>query len=125
MKPNLIEKKVLKRLLKKIRRADGKHTGGSGINMSNNLNNIISSIKENWYILLIIIFIIIIFVHLYIDNKKKKEQEQAEILNNKLKLESESRKNQKVETFKDGYVSEYYKMLPRVTNSPQIHEYRY
>jgi hypothetical protein len=124
MKPNLIEKKVLKRLLKKIRRGDGKHTGG-GIDMSNNLNNIIASIKENWYILLIIIFIIIIFVHLYIDNKKKKEQEQLDILNNKLKLEAESRKNQKVETFKDGYVSEYYKMLPRVTNSPQVHEYRY
>ena len=119
MEPKLIEKKVLKRLLKKLRKTQRTHNGG-GMSMNIEIfNNISSTIKENWYILLIIIFLIIIFVHLYIDNKKKKELEHLEI------LKMQSRKSQKVETFKDGYVSEYYKMLPRVTNSPEIHEYRY
>ncbi len=117
MEPKLIEKKVLKRLLKKLRKKNKLQRGGA-MNMDF-FNDITLFVKDNWYILLIIIFIVIIFIQLYIDNKKKKEMEHLEIL----KLQAQ--KNQKVETFKDGYVSEYYKMLPRVTNSPEIHEYRY
>ncbi len=113
MEPQLIDKKVLKKLLYKgYRQTDTKYF------YDKTLKQISTILKENWYIFLLLIFIIIVFVNLYLHNKKKKDKNE--------KLENVEYINE--ESYDEpsfGYVGEYYKMLPRVTNSPNIIPYMY
>ena len=57
--PQLTEKRVLRKLLKKS-------FGQNNNYLSVSIKHFFENIKENWYIILIIIFLIIIFIHLYI-----------------------------------------------------------
>ena len=118
MEPQLIDKKVLKKLLYKgYRQTDTKYF------YDKTLKYIYDEFKENWYIFLLIIFIIIVFINLYLHNKKKKEDK--EHLDNLEYVNEET--NDAYGTYEEsfGYVGEYYKMLPRVTNSPNITPYMY
>ncbi len=115
MEPQLIDKKVLKKLLYKgYRQTDTKYF------YEKTLKYIYDIFKENWYIFLLIIFIIIVFINLYLHNKKKKKAK--ENLENLEYVNEESHESSD-QSF--GYVGEYYKMLPRVTNSPNIIPYMY
>jgi hypothetical protein len=111
--PQLTEKRVLRKLLKKS-------FGQNNNYLSVSIKHFFENIKDNWYIILIIIFLIIIFIHLYIDNNKKKELEKMEEFKKQI-----SNKENEIEDFKGSYESEYYKMLPRVTNSPHVIPYQY
>jgi hypothetical protein len=115
MEPQLIDKKVLKKLLHK-----GYHQTDTKYFYDKTLKHIYSILKENWYIFLLIFFIIIVFINLYIHNKKKKLE--RETLQNSVDTVSQE------DTYEEptfGYEGEYYKMLPRVTNSPHIVPYMY
>ena len=70
MKPELIEKKVLKKLLKKAyNQTDAEYY------KDKTFTHIFKTIKSSWYYVLIIIFIIFIFFQFYIHNKEKKIKE--------------------------------------------------
>jgi cbb3-type cytochrome oxidase subunit 3 len=114
MVPQLIDKKVLKKLLYK-----GYHQTDTKYFYEKKLKHIYSILKEDWYIFLLIFFIIIIFFNLYSHNKKKKEDKER-MENIKLTTEEDT-----YEEPSFGYEGEYYKMLPRVTNSPDIIPYMY
>ncbi len=73
MKPELIEKKVLKKLLRKAyEQSDANYT------KDKTLTNLFRTIKSSWYYVLIILFIIFIFVQFYLHNKDKKLKEKME-----------------------------------------------
>ncbi len=113
MEPQLIDKKILKKLLHK-----GYHQTDTKYFYDKTLKHIYDILKEHWYIFLLIFFIIIVFINLYLHNKKKKaEKESLENIN----YSEEIVENEP--TF--GYVGEYYKMLPRVTNTPHVIPYMY
>jgi cbb3-type cytochrome oxidase subunit 3 len=116
MKPQLTEKRVLRKLLRKSFGQNQSYTNKYRLI----LNNFLISIKENWYIIILIVFFIIILIHLYLDNKKKKEDKEIEDFKQLL-----INKEHSTEQFKGSYESEYYKMLPRVTNSPNVIPYQY
>jgi hypothetical protein len=113
MEPQLIDKKVLKKLLHK-----GYHQTDTKYFYDKTLKHVYDVLKNNWYIFLLIIFIVIVFINLYLHNKKKKEERES--LQNIVYVKEESYEEP---TF--GYEGEYYKMLPRVTNSPNIIPYMY
>ncbi len=115
MEPKLINKKLLKKLLKK-----GYSQSDEDNILNKTVKGVVNIIKTNWYIILILTVLVIIFIHLYIDNQKKKQQELFEEEQKK-----EVKKKKKKEHFKDGYVSEYYKMLPKVTSQPEVIPYQY
>ena len=116
MEPQLIDKKVLKKLLYKgYKQTDTKYF------YEKTLKHIYVILKENWYIFLLIIFIIIIFINLYLHNKKKKKEKES--LENIEYVNEETSYESSEPSF--GYTGEYYKMLPRVTNSPNIIPYMY
>jgi hypothetical protein len=122
MEPDLITQKTIKKILKK-----NYFIEESSFNkFIKNINiNYIS--RVNWLPIAVTIFILIVLVFLYNENqnKKKKQAEQMkideemEIINSKSEFVEDDFKA------KPNYESEYYKMLPRVTNNPEIHEYRY
>ncbi len=113
MEPQLIDKKILKKLLHK-----GYHQTDKKYYFDKTLKYILDLLKNNWYIILLVVFIIIVFVNLYLHNKKKKEEKES--LQNVEYIKEEPSNDT---TF--GYEGEYYKMLPRVTNSPNIVPYMY
>jgi hypothetical protein len=118
MQPQLIEKKVLKKLLRKAyKQTDNDYM------YDKMLKNLKTIIVNNWFIFLIIIFLIIIFIHLYKDNLEKKKTERMKQEEDLIKAEIEL--NKEPEYFTDSYQSEYYKMLPKVINQPEIIPYRY
>lgn len=118
MEPQLISRKAIKKILKK--------NNFSNDNYYNKIfSSLIETIKINWLPIIIVLLAVIILIHLYIDNNTKKElfkKEQEELR----KLEEKTK-----ETFDDdfktkyNYESEYYKMLPRITNSPDVIPYQY
>ncbi len=122
--PQLTEKKVLRKLLQKSfgqnNSHNNLHNNSYYYGLSTKMNSLCASFKENWYIIIIIIFLIIILIHLYLDNKKRKQKKELEEFEMSLRTEQ-----MPVETFKGSYESEYYKMLPRVTNSPNVIPYQY
>ncbi len=114
MEPQLIDKKILKKLLHKgYNQTDRKYL------YDRTFKYIYNVLKNNWYIFLLIFFIVIVFINLYLHNKKKKEE--RENLQNIVQINEE----EKYEEPSFGYEGEYFKMLPRVTNSPNIVPYMY
>ncbi len=113
MEPQLIDKKILKKLLHKgYNQTDKKYY------FDMKFKYILDLLKNNWYIILLVVFIIIVFINLYLHNKKKKEDQES--LQNVEYIKEES-----YDDTSFGYEGEYYKMLPRVTNSPNIIPYMY
>jgi hypothetical protein len=122
MEPDLITQKTIKKILKK-----NYFIEESSFNkFVKNINtNFIS--KVNWLPVAVAVFILFVLIFLYNEhqNKKKKLAEQMkadkemDIINSKSEYIEDDFKS------KANYESEYYKMLPRVTNNPEIHEYKY
>ena len=122
MEPDLITQKTIKKILKK-----NYFIEESSFNkFVKNINtNFIS--KVNWQPIVVGVFILIVLIFLYNEhqNKKKKLAEQMkadeemDIINSKSEYVEDDFKS------KHNYESEYYKMLPRVTNNPEIHDYKY
>ena len=123
MEPQLISRKAIKKILKKKY-----YSEDNSFNKS--FNSIIDTVKVNWLPISIICMALALLLHLHIENKNKKEA-----LKN-LQLEEQEldklQKNNK-ERFEDyedykpkaNYESEYYKMLPKVTNNPDVIPYHY
>lgn len=120
MEPQLISRKAIKKILKKKYFVEENYFNKS-------FNSVIDTIKINWLPIVIILAAIVLLVHLYIEHKNKKEafeKEKAELEN----LENKSKeKFNNYDDFKSkaNYESEYYKMLPRVTNNPEVVDYMY
>ncbi len=120
MEPQLITRKAIKKILKKKYYLEDN-------TFNKSFNSIIDTVKTNWLPIIIILAAIILLIHLYIENKNKKEA----LKNLELEeLELDRLQNKKKEHFDDfkikpNYESEYYKMLPRITNSPDVIPYQY
>ena len=105
--PQLVNKKILKRLLRKAYNDD---TNISFMTKIKNLiptDNLPKSI--NWFYILLFGLIIYILYELYCHNKNKKEEETFEI-QQRIEELRDTKENQQV----DSYEAEYYKMLPRI-----------
>jgi hypothetical protein len=73
MKPELIEKKILKKLLRKAyNQTDAEYY------KDKTFTHLFRTIKSSWYYILIILFIVFIFVQFYIHNKELKLKEKME-----------------------------------------------
>ena len=116
--PQLISRKAIKKILKKKYFIEN--------NSFNKFFNLFSNnIKYNWLPISIILIACILLIFLFIENKNKKQK----FLLEKKELD----KLQNKETFVDyddfkkkpNYESEYYKMLPRVSSSPEVIDYMY
>ena len=114
MEPKLIDRKVLKKILKK-----GYNQNSNMFTLNKTFKNIINIVKSNWYIILILVLLIILLTHMYIQKQQIKKQEQLD------NIEIKKKKKDKKIKFKGSYESEYYKMLPKVTNSPNLIPYKY
>jgi hypothetical protein len=118
MEPQLISRKAIKKILKK-------NSFIKNYFLNKLFNSFINIIKLNWLPIIIIFIATALLIMLFIENKNKKEA-----LKNEVK---ELEKIQKTDKFKDhddfkqksNYESEYYKMLPRVTTSPEVVDYMY
>jgi c-di-AMP phosphodiesterase-like protein len=119
MEPKLIDKNILKKLLKK-----GYKSNNKAFVLNKVFKNIVNIIKTNWYMIIIILLIVILLIHMYIQQQQKKQKEQNEQLDN-IEKKKKKKKQHKKEQFKGSYESEYYKMLPKITNSPDIIPYQY
>ena len=121
--PDLITKKALKKILKK----NNKHNTNNKQFLTKSFHLLTECVKINWLPILVISVAIIILIHLYIDQRKKKEEEKiiAEGIDESL-LNKENYSNYD-DDFKNkpNYESEYYKMLPRITNQPDVIPYMY
>ncbi len=119
MEPQLISRKAIKKILKKNYFANDNYFNKS-------FNSVVDTFKINLIPIIIILAAIVILIHLYFDNKKNKElYKQEEEL---IKLENKKKENfEEIDDFKmkSNYESEYYKMLPRVTNTPDVIPYQY
>ncbi len=120
MEPQLISRKAIKKILKKKYFANDNY-------FNYFFNSLIDTIKKNWLPIIIILSAIIILIHLFLDNKFKKElfkkeQEELQKLEEKTNEKFDYNDDYKV---KPNYESEYYKMLPRITNSPDVIPYQY
>jgi len=124
MEPDLITQRTIEKIIKKNYFAKESVLNKFKTNIVHNqyIN------KVNWPIVFVTLFILIILAFLYRENKIKKDRkaeqmkadEEMEIINSK----SEKFKNDDFKS-KANYESEYYKMLPRVTNNPEIQDYKY
>ncbi len=123
MEPDLITKKTIEKIIKKNYFVKESSFNKFIKNINNKyINNL------NWPVIIIVFFIFIILIFLYNNhqtNKKKKAEhmkmeEEMKIINSK----SEDFENDDFKS-KPNYESEYYKMLPKITNNPEIHEYKY
>ncbi len=120
MEPQLISRKAIKKILKKKYFIEDNYFNKS-------FNSIIDTIKINWLPILIIVVAFFLLITLYIEhqNKKKKfEKEKAELEKLQNKLREKFNDNDDFKS-KSNYESEYYKMLPRVTNNPEVIDYMY
>jgi hypothetical protein len=117
MEPQLISRKAIKKILKKNYFVEDNYFNKS-------FNSVINKVKINWIPIFIVLLAVAILIHLYIEQKNKKAAERME-LENIVKIE----KKEKFETddfkSKPNYESEYYKMIPRVTNQPDVIPYKY
>jgi hypothetical protein len=122
MEPDLITQKTIKKILKKNYFIEE----SSFIKVVKNINTKFIS-KVNWLPVSVAIFILIVLIFLYNEHQNKKQKlaeqmkadEEMDIINSKSEYVEDDFKS------KHNYESEYYKMLPRVTNNPEIHEYKY
>ncbi len=122
MEPDLITHKTIKKILKKNYFIE-ESSFNKFIKKIN--TNYIS--KVNWMPVIITIFILTILLFLYNEHRKKKQKqaeqmkidEEMEIINSKSEIDDDDFKS------KPNYESEYYKMLPKITSNPEIHEYKY
>ena len=120
MEPQLISRKAIKKILKKKY-----FTENNFFNKSFTI--FIDTVKFNWLPIVIILIAIALLVHLFIENKNKKEalmnleleQKELEKLQKKRFADNDDFKQ------KPNYESEYYKMLPKVTNNPDVVDYMY
>jgi hypothetical protein len=90
-------------------------------------NSIIDTVRVNWLPIAIILIAFALLIHLYFENNNKKEALKNLQLEEE-ELEKLQKKNkERFEDFKTkaNYESEYYKMLPRVTNNPDVIPYNY
>jgi flagellar biosynthesis/type III secretory pathway M-ring protein FliF/YscJ len=122
MEPDLITQKTIKKILKK-----NYFIEESSFNkFIKNINtNFIS--KVNWLPIVVAIFILFVLIFLYNENQNKKRK-QAEQMHADEEMEIINSKSDYIEDdfkSKHDYESQYYKMLPKVTNNPEIHEYKY
>ncbi len=120
MEPQLISRKAIKKILKKNYFINDNY-------FNKFLNSLIETVKINWLPIIIILSAVVILIHLYLDNKSKKdhfkkEQEELRKLEEKTHEKIDDTEDFKI---KPNYESEYYKMLPRVTNSPDVIPYQY
>ncbi len=124
MEPSLITKKALKKILKKNYFKEDNY-------FNKTFTNIIDTIKTtfsyNWLPILIILSIVIILIYFYMEQqrKKQKETEQFELEKEMDKINNKKKSNRDDFKNKLNYESEYYKMLPRVTNNPEVVDYMY
>ncbi len=121
MEPSLITQKALKKILKKNYFKQDNY-------LNKVLNDAVDIIKINWQPIIIVIIMVIILSYFYFEqqNKKKQEAEQFELNKeiNKINIKSKEKFNNDFKE-KPNYESEYYKMLPRVTNNPDVIPYQY
>jgi hypothetical protein len=120
MEPQLITRKAIKKILKKNYFVNDN-------NFNKFLNSFMETVKINWLPIIIILAAIIILIQLYFNNKTRKEQFKKELEELK-KLEDKSKERfDETDDFKSkpNYESEYYKMLPKVTNNPDVIAYQY
>jgi ATP-dependent Zn protease len=120
MEPQLISRKAIKKILKKKYFSDDN-------SFNKSFNSVIDTVKINWLPIIIILIAFALLVHLYIENKNKKEALKNLEIEEK-ELEKLQKENKEIfEDFKPkaNYESEYYKMLPRVTNNPDVIPYQY
>jgi hypothetical protein len=113
MEPQLISRKAIKKILKK------KYFVKDNF-FNKAFSSFIDTVKIHWLPIVIILVSIILLIYLFIENKNKKEA----LINQVDELEEQ------IEDYDDfkqkpNYESEYYKMLPRVTNSPEVIDYMY
>ncbi len=121
MEPDLITQKTIKKILKKNYFIEE----SSFTKFIKNINtNYIS--KVNWMPVIITVFILSVLLFLYNEHRNKKKQqaeqmqidEEMEIINSKSDIDDDFKS-------KPNYESEYYKMLPRITNNPDVIPYKY
>jgi hypothetical protein len=120
MEPQLISRKAIKKILKKKYFAEDN-------SFNKSFNSFVDSVKLHWLPIAIIFIAIILLIHLYIENKNKKDAFKVEVAElDKLQKKTKER-FEDYEDFKPkaNYESEYYKMLPRVTNNPEVVDYMY
>jgi hypothetical protein len=120
MEPQLISRKAIKKILKKKYFSEDN-------SFNKFFNSLIDTVKINWLPIGIIFVAFALIIHLYIENKNKKEA-LKNLEREEKELEKLQKKNNKIfEDYKPkaNYESEYYKMLPRVTNNPDIIQYQY
>jgi ATP-dependent Zn protease len=123
MEPQLISRKAIKKILKKKYFSDDN-------SFNKSFNSIIETVKINWLPIVIILVAFALLIHLYIENKNKKEA-LKNLEREEKELEKLQKKNkERFEDYEDykpkaNYESEYYKMLPRVTNNPDVIPYQY
>ncbi len=122
MEPDLITQKTINKILKKNYFIKESTFTKFIKNINTNYIN-----KVNWMPVVITIFILSVLLFLYNEHRKKKQQkaEQMQIDEEMDIINSKSEYNEDDFKSKSNYESEYYKMLPRVTNNPEIHEYKY
>ena len=121
MEPDLITLKTIRKILKK-----NYFIEESSFTKAIKKININYINKVNWTPVIITIFILTILLFLYNEHRKRK-QKQAEQMQIDEEMDIINSKSEYNDDFKSkpNYESEYYKMLPRVTNNPEIHEYKY
>ena len=130
MEPDLITQKTLKKILKKnyFHEESVFNKFFKSINNNNIISRIISRI--NWLPIIVTLFIIIVLIFLYNEQQIKKNkiaekleiEKEMDIINGGNKEDFDDNYEYKS---KLNYESEYYKMLPRVTNNPEVTEYMY
>ena len=120
MEPQLISRKAIKKILKKKYFSEDN-------SFNKSFNSIIDTVKVNWLPIVIILVAFALLIHLYIENKNKKEALRNLKLEEEELYKLEKKNKNKFEDFKSkaNYESEYYKMLPRVTNNPDVIPYQY
>lgn len=107
IEPQLIDRKILKKLLHRAY-----NHRDSDFFFNKTFKQVINIVKMNWFLILICISIIILLVHLYYKYNEP-------MIN---MIESNEDEQDRPSRVVDSYESEYYKMLPRVTNPAIIYE---
>ncbi len=120
MEPKLITQRALKKILKK-----NYFKKESYLNKA--LNGAVDIVKVNYLAIIIVIFAILLLVLFYFEqqNKKTKQAEQFELEKEMIKINKPKESLNEQFRQKANYESEYYKMLPRVTNNPDVIPYQY
>jgi hypothetical protein len=121
MEPSLITKKALKKILKKNYFKQDNY-------FNKTFNDAVDIIKVNWLPIIIVLLTASILIYFYFEqqNKKNQEAEQFELDKEIDKINTKSKEKFKNDfKQKPNYESEYYKMLPRVSNNPDVIPYQY